>query len=127
MIDLTKWVQSTTVDSSIASAVLFLRRRGRARRGALRQKSLEIALETRDRISIAPAGVMDVENSKRTHNGPKCPFRSSRRIYGMPKLAHIGSYGQNQALRAHVWAKNGLADHFGPRPNLYYHKTLVRA
>jgi hypothetical protein len=26
----------------------------------------------------------------------------------MPKLAPIGSYGQNQALRAHVWAKNGL-------------------
>jgi hypothetical protein len=25
----------------------------------------------------------------------------------MPKLASIGSYGQNQALRAHVWAKNG--------------------
>jgi hypothetical protein len=25
----------------------------------------------------------------------------------MPKLVRIGSYGQNQALRAHVWAKNG--------------------
>jgi hypothetical protein len=25
----------------------------------------------------------------------------------MPKLAPIGSYGQNQVLRAHVWAKNG--------------------
>jgi hypothetical protein len=25
----------------------------------------------------------------------------------MPKLVRIGSYGQNQALRAHAWAKNG--------------------
>ena len=26
---------------------------------------------------------------------------------GMPKLVPIGSYGQNQALWAHIWAKNG--------------------
>ena len=25
----------------------------------------------------------------------------------MPKLASIGSHGQNQALQAHVWVKNG--------------------
>jgi hypothetical protein len=25
----------------------------------------------------------------------------------MPKRVPIGSYGQNQALQAHVWAKNG--------------------
>jgi hypothetical protein len=25
----------------------------------------------------------------------------------MPKCGHIGSYGENQALRAHVWAENG--------------------
>jgi hypothetical protein len=25
----------------------------------------------------------------------------------MPKYLRIGSYGQNQALRAHVWAENG--------------------
>jgi hypothetical protein len=25
----------------------------------------------------------------------------------MPKCGYIGSYGQNQALQAHVWAENG--------------------
>jgi hypothetical protein len=29
--------------------------------------------------SITPTGVTNVANSKNTHNGPKCPFRSSRR------------------------------------------------
>jgi hypothetical protein len=54
-----------------------------------------------------PESATIVEKSKRTHNGPKCLFCSSRHTYGMPKLMSTGSYDQNQALRAHIWAKNG--------------------
>ena len=35
----------------------------------------------------------------------------------MPKRGPIGSYGQNQALRAHVWAENGPKT-AETRPNL---------
>jgi hypothetical protein len=34
----------------------------------------------------------------------------------MPKCGAIGSYGQNQALWAHVWAKNG-PETTEPRPD----------
>jgi hypothetical protein len=39
----------------------------------------EIALETPDRIGITPVGVTNVAKSKRTHNGSKYLFCSSRR------------------------------------------------
>jgi hypothetical protein len=54
-----------------------------------------------------PENATIVGKSKRTQAGPKRPFRPTRRTYGMPKLVPIGSYGKNQALRAHLWAVNG--------------------
>ena len=60
-------------------------------------------------------------------------------MYGMPKCGAIGSCGQNQALRAHVWAKDGpktARNATGSRlarPNLirirpsYTFKNLLRA
>ena len=60
----------------------------------------------RFRISATQTG-NSARNSKHTMASPKYPFCSSRCSYGMPKCGPIGSYGQNQALWAHIWAENG--------------------